>query len=199
MSNIPASSVVGTCRLYLCTHNAVGLLATQLNSHLYEWGHIVARTLAGDRSYRINAMYVEYENVASPGDTVSIPTFDRAGGVDYYQTSLESSPTRDFLRVPLIAVPEISIEDGFEDYFEAEVSGNKLTVFAQTQGSSGFHGRAFNDVSNSKVCGAALVSARDWQDPSQDRVFARAYYDVAAQAVKSASSQFGVSWEVAFK
>ena len=45
------------------------------NLVVYEWGAIVSRLLAtGDVAYRIGGMYLEFENVDTPGDPVSPPT-----------------------------------------------------------------------------------------------------------------------------
>lgn len=168
------------------------------NQIQYDWGFIAAKAIGqGDSSYKIASMYIEFENVASPGDPVTIPTFGRDEGTDYYD-DLQSSSVRDFLRVPLTTIPTIGIETGFEAYFTAP-AGNKLTFFTQTQGTEGIHGKTFSDSVNSKVFGAALVATPVVADRTQDIVFARAYYSVADQTVKDASHQIGLSWEISFQ
>lgn len=169
------------------------------NQIQFDWGYIAAQTIGrGKVSYRLSALYIEFENVASPGDAVTIPSFTRAAGTEYYD-DLQSSGSRDYLRVPLLQDPLISIASGFENYFTENTDGNKITIFAQTQGVVGVHGKTFSDSVNSKVFGAAAVATPVYSDPTQDIVFARTYFGVSEQTLKEASSQIGVSWEFSFK
>ena len=143
-------------------------------------------------------MYIEFENVASPGtDAVGIPTFTRDEGLTYYNGL---SGNQDFLRVELIGLPSISIESGYESYFTAGQTGNLLTFFAQSSGTAGVLGNAtFGAANYSKVFGAALVAAPVFSDRTKDVVFSRTYFDPASnQVLKQASSQIGLSWEVPF-
>ena len=174
------------------------LLAQKENQLQHGWGAISAESVGrGNAAFKIAAMYVEFENVASPGDPVAIPTFGRAAGIEYY-TDLMSSGVRDFLRVPLALIPSIEIEPGFEDSFIEGVTGNLLTFFTQSAGTQGFHGKTYSDSVNSKVFGAALIATPSFADQSQDVVFARSYFDVGDQTLKEASSQVGIIWEVLF-
>lgn len=169
------------------------------NQLQHGWGAIASRCIGlGDRSYRVRAMYIEYENVASPGDPVTAPTYTRDEGIEYY-TSLALSADRDFLRVPISFDPTISIEAGFEDSFVDGEEGNLLTFYAQSQGTTGFHGKAFTNAANSKVFGVALVATPEFADQTKDLVFARTYFDTGDQAVKEASKQFGLTWDVSFE
>jgi hypothetical protein len=162
-------------------------LFTQLNQIQYSWAYIVAKAVGqGDPTYRIGGMYIEYKNVASPGDTVSVPSYTRGAGLSYY-TSLAS--TYDYLRVPLSALPTITIQSGYESYFTAP-EGNVMTFFAQTSGTTGELGRAFSDGSNSKAFGVALVATPDWSDSTQDVIFARTYFDTGDQQLKVAESLY---------
>lgn len=172
-------------------------LGNSLNTVLYKWGFIAGKTIGhGDRDYRINTMYIEFENVTSPTDTVSVPSIARDEGTSYYE-GLSSSSVRDYMRVSLIGDPTISIESGFESYFTEGVDGNLLTFFAQTAAPS-IHGKTFSSVVNSKIFGAALVAAPVAADRTQDIVFSRGYFDIAQQTLKEASSQVGVTWELPF-
>lgn len=169
------------------------------NQIQYEWGAIAAQCIGkGNRNYRINALYIEFENVINPSDVVTVPTWGRDEGRDYYQ-DLAVSASRDFLRVPLSFEPTIGIEAGFEDSFIAGVTGNKLTFYTQTQGTSGFHGKAFTNAANSKVFGAALIATPEFADPTKDLIFARTYFDGPDQTVKELSSQVGITWEMSFE
>lgn len=160
------------------------------NETLFGWAGVVGKLLTeGNVNFKIGGMYLEYENVADPGDPVSIPTFDRSGGLSYYQ-SLLSSPTRDFLRVNLTAATLTSTDlVKFPD-------GNLMTFFAQSQGVVGVHGKAFSDSVNSKVFGGALVAFPDVADADQDIVHNRFYLPVAGQQVKLPTSQIGLEWDI---
>lgn len=169
------------------------------NQIQYSWGFIAAKTLGfGDRGYAIRYMLIEYENVADPADPVTVPSFGRDEGLEYYD-SLAMMAGRDYLRVPMLQEPMLGIEGGFEDYFVDGESGNKLTFFAQSMGTEGVHMTPFGAGSNSKVYGAALVAGPGGNDRSRDVVFARTYFDVADQTVKEASSQIGITWETSFE
>lgn len=162
------------------------------NTVLYEWGAIVGKLLLKQGlQYGIGGMYIEFENVADPDDPVAAPTVERDPemGVEYYD-GLALSSDRDYLRVPLIAGTLNSSDD--DDF----PKGNEPTFFAQTSGLTGVHGKTFSDSSNSKVFGAALVAFPNEDDPTQDLVFARFYFDVEDQQVKLATSQIGIEWPI---
>lgn len=176
--------------------------ARKRNLLLYSWGHIAARQIGYQRDaaaldYAIRGMYIEFDNVASPGDPVTPPSFDRSDGISYYD-DLSGASTQDFLRVALRGQPELGIVDGFSEIFTTGQDGNKLTIFAQTAGTEGVHGKTFSDAVNSKVFGTALIARPVFDDRTQDVIFARTYFDAADQVVKEASSQIGVSWEIEF-
>lgn len=156
---------------------------------LYTWGEIVCRLLEGDPAFKINAMYLEYENQADPDVPVTAPSFDRDEGIEYY-ASLAGDPLRDFLRVPLLANPARGVTAGLE----AAVAFNQLTFAAQSEGSIGVHGKEFSDAVNSKVFGVALVAAPVWGDRTRDLIFGRSYYASTKQIPKRASSQVVASW-----
>ena len=184
---------------YRFANGRVQPICRKSNQIQYSWGYAAAQALGkGDRNFKISTLYVEFENVTLPGDAVTVPSYGREEGREYYQ-DLALSGVRDFLRVPLLLDPSIGIEAGFEDFFTAGVDGNKLTFFTQTQGTQGFHGKSFNDGVNSKVFGAALVATPEFGDPTKDVIFARTYFDVADQTLKLASSQVGITWEVSFE
>jgi hypothetical protein len=178
-------------------------LHTQRNQIQFSWGYIAARQIgyryqAGRPSFHVAGMYIEYENVADPEDPVSVSAFDRDLGVDYYN-ELAVSATQDFLRVELRVEPALSISPGYEDYFVANESGNQLTFFAQTSGLSGVHGKDFSSGVNSKIYSAALVAAPEFSDRTKDVIFARTTFAVENQVTKEASSQIGITWDIAFE
>ncbi len=172
-------------------------VATTQNQLQYSWGFIAARAIGmGDADYQVDAMYIEFENVAAPADPITAPAYGRDEGLEYYD-GLSASGTKDYIRTALVSTPMLGVKSGFENYFGTN-EGNKLTFFAQTSGATGVHGRTFSDVVNSKVYGAALIATPAFVDPTQDVVFARTYFATAGQVVKEASSQIGITWETNF-
>lgn len=173
-------------------------LFIQKNQIQYSWGAVAAQCIGlGNANYRVNAMYLEYENVADADDPVTIPTYERGDGIDYYR-NLVYTGSRDFLRVPLSLQPSIGIEPGFEDYFTPGLTGNVLTFHTQSQGTAGFNGKPFSAGVNSKIFGVALVATPNFSDQTKDIILARTYFDVSDQTLKMASSQVGVTWDISF-
>lgn len=159
------------------------------NLVVYQWADIVAKLLAnGDSRYRIAGMYLEFANVASPGDTVSPPSYARTRTIDYYN-SLATNPDVDYLRVPLIAT-QLSASDG-------NFANNLLSFFAKSSGLTGVHGKSFSAGSNSVVYGASLVAYVAATDATQDLLFSSIYLDPADQQPKLATSQVGIEWQLA--
>lgn len=187
------SSPTGFVRLHSVEpHRVVPITSWQPNTVLYEWAAIGAQLLTtGEKRYRISGMYIEYENVASSGDTVTAPVYGRepSAGIAYYN-GLAGSTVRDYLRVPLVSAQVLSTST--VNY----PNGNQPVFFAQTSGVVGVHGLPFSEASNSKVFGAALVAMRDETDATQDLVFSRFYLSTSLQQLKLASSQIGLEWKV---
>lgn len=172
-------------------------LFEQKNQIQVFWGNIFSKLLQGDQDYRISALYMEYKNVATPATTVSAPAFTEYAGVSYY-TGLSSVANTDFLRTSLIQTPTLGIVTGYESYFTEGVSGNQLTFYAQSSGTTGVHSKAFANASNSKVYGVALVATPVIADYTQDVIMARTYFIAANQVLKQSASQIGVSWTLKF-
>lgn len=166
-------------------------VAKHLHNHnliLYSGADVLAAALSGKAGWFVNTMYLEYQNLASPGDPTVIPTFDRSGGIDYYN-GLSSSPDSDFLRVSLLTNPLITSTN------PTLYNGNQAAFFALSEGSTGFFGKPFGPGSNSAVCGAALVCAPDPTSQATDVVFARTYTNIDKILVQ-AGFQVGVNWVV---
>ena len=73
--------------------------------------------------------------------------------------------------------------------------GNLLTIFAESAGTAGVHGKAFSNAADSRVFGGALVAFPDEADPTQDRIFSRFYFDDAdSQLDKLVGSNIGLRW-----
>jgi hypothetical protein len=188
-------------RIQLWDVDAVGRITARsswkANTIMKHWGYLAAQCIGvGNRDYRIAGMYLEFENVALPGDTVTVPTFNESDDRGYYE-DLQISGSRDFLRVPLVAAPIISVRPADADLF-AVGEGNRVIFHSQSQGGAGIHGKTFSNAANSKLFGAALVAIPTWSDRTRDVILARTYFEVADQAVKASSQQLGITWEVDF-
>ena len=181
-------------------------LGEQPNQIQYSWGYIAAKQIGyrpgPDRpNYHISALYLEFENQADPAVEISVAPFGRELGITYYN-NLGSSTNRDFLRIPLILEPAGSVSTGFEGNLPTEQQLNKLTFFAQSVGTVGVHGKDFSHSGvggTSKVYAAALVAAPDFNDRTKDVIFARTMFQPANQVTKEASSQIGLTWDIAFE
>ena len=177
---------------------------SQPNQIQYTWGFVAANCFGRRRQpdrpdYSISALYIEYENQADPEEPVSVSSsFARDVGIVYYN-ALSSSADRDFLRIPLTIEPAIGVSAGYEEYLPVSQSGNQLTFFAQTSGVVGVHGSPFSHTAGSKVFAAALVAAPVFGDRTKDVIFARTVFSTANQVTKEASSQIGITWDIAFE
>lgn len=162
------------------------------NTVLYEWATIVGVLLTqGTTNYKIAGMYLEFENLSDPDDTIAAPDFERGPdtGVAYY-SGLSSDAARDYLRVAITAA---TLSSSDETNFPG---GNVCTFFAMSQGAEGVHGKEFSNAANSKLFGGALVAMVDEDDASQDLVLSRAYLSGANQQLKLDTSQLGLEWDI---
>lgn len=182
------------------------LAGSQPNQIQYSWGYIAARQI-GYRpnperlNYNISAVYIEFENQLDPAVDISVAPFARDLDIRYYNDLVNSS-TRDFLRIPLILEPTGSVSSGFESNLPTEQQLNKLTFFVQTAGTAGVFGKDFSHNGSggtSKVYAAALVAAPNFNDRTKDVIFARTMFQPANQVTKEASSQIGLTWDIAFE
>lgn len=157
------------------------------NTIVYSWSEILSELLSkGNTKYRISGMYLEFANVASPGDIVSVPTYDRTRDIDYY-SDLALSSDLDYLRVPLTAVTTSDSGD---------LVSNVLTFFAMSSGVVGIHGKPFSAANNSVIYGGALVAMPEAGDASQDKIFSTMYLATDEQQAKSPNSQIGLEWQI---
>ncbi len=163
------------------------------NRVLFGGADIQARLIGGDSEFKIGAMYFEYENLTSPSDPIVAPSFDRSGGLAYYQ-SLPSP--KDYLRVPITVGATILSSDALL------YVGNQTTFFALTGGTAGVLGRPFAAGSNSTVYGVALAATPVLADPTQDIVFSRAYFpddgSGSNKFLKTVGASIGNSWPIRF-
>jgi len=160
----------------------------QRNLLVYEWGAIVARALAeGLPVYRIAAMYVEFVNVAAPGDPISIPALDRTRSLDYY-TGLQHSSDRDYMRVDVQSANVFSTDEALFP------KGNAVMFSARTGVGTGVWGKTFSYAANSVIVGGALVARVNPADPTQDLLFSAWYLTEQTQQPVAASGQHAIDW-----
>lgn len=160
----------------------------------YRGGMALAKQMRGDNSHPINCIYIEFMNVANPGDDVAVPSATRAEGLEYYDNL---AADRDFIRAPIVGPSELSIASGYTPYF-GDGEGNTLVLRSETAAVAGELGRAFANSSNSKVYGLALVCVSDWTDRSKDIVVQRAYYSDGAEQVLKPAGNFQVKYPLTF-
>lgn len=167
------------------------------NQIQYDWARIALQCIGkGQSKYKISTIYVEFQNVAGPGDPASFPDFDRDEGVEYY-TGLAGD--RDYLRLPLLSEPALSVAPDATNFFSGEGDDfDTMTFFAQTAGALGVNGLEFSSGANSVAVGIALVATPVPADRTRDVVFGRAYFALDEQVPKEASHQIAVSWEQTF-
>jgi hypothetical protein len=175
------------------------ILSQFSNSLQLDWVVMASKLFGfGDRNYRIRGMYLEYQNVALVTDVATVPTYTRADNLTYYQ-GLSGLGDVGYLRVPLASTPGMSVSAGLQSYLGTNAPvGNALTCMALTAGVAGVNGVPFTVGVNSKLFGAALIAAPDWDDPTQDLVFARAYAPVGLQVIVPLGSQIVTTWDVTF-
>jgi hypothetical protein len=203
MAKDSISGVRGRVTLWRVTDSGLTLpVRAQPNQIQYSWGTIAARQIgyrrqAGRPDYHVSAMYIEYENVATPEDPITEDSeFGRSLGIEHYNAMVGN---RDYLRVALTLEPTLDISTGYAEYFTPGENGNQLTFFAQSSGTVGVNALSFSHTVNSKVYAVALVATPDFNDRTKDVVFARTVFDVEDQITKEASSQIGITWDIAFE
>jgi hypothetical protein len=179
-------------------------VTSQHNQVQYTWGYLAAKALGlrpqSDRpKYHISAIYFEYANVSTPETAVSeAQSFSKELSISFYNSF---AGDRDYLRVPIILEPAFSTSAGYADKLPIDQETNQLTFFAQTSGNSGVRGIGFGsnvNGKNSKIYAAALVATPDINDPTKDVIFARTVFSESNQVPKEASSQIGITWNIAF-
>lgn len=176
-------------------------VAAQPNQIQYSWGWIAAKQIGFKRQpdrldYSISAMYIEFVNQEDPAESVSAASFNRDVDISYYNTL---SGEGDFLRVPLSVEPALSVSAGYDENLPPDQKGNQLTFFVQSSGTTGIRGKQFSHTANSKVFSAALVAAPVFSDRTKDVIFARTVFSAENQVTKEASSQIGITWDIAFE
>jgi hypothetical protein len=159
------------------------------NLILFEGADALAQCLVGNADYAVRVMYMEFKNLASPGDPITPPIFDRSGGIAYYN-GLSASLDTDFLRIPLTLNPTVSTSG-------SEYEGNQATFFGISEGTTGFNGKLFNESVNSAVYGAGLISAPVIDSQASDKVFSRVYAGID-KVLKAAGYEIGVTWTIRF-
>lgn len=153
------------------------------NTTTYEGADILGHVMGGQTQYIPNMMYFEFDNSGTP----PVITADREGRS--YYAALESHPTRDYLRVPIVLTPSLAASG-------TDFQTNIVTYTCQESSTIGVGGKPFTAAALSTVYGLALVSAIDANDRAQDLVYARTY-DITPEA-KDDNHQMHVTWPIHF-
>lgn len=136
-----------------------------------EYTTVVANLLAGNASYMPNYLYVEFTN-----STVSVP--EDQTSADYYE---DLTDPVGYLRIPITIKPT--------------VSGNKITYTVLATTTTSANGVTFGN--GSIIYGVALVSAPDPNDPTDDIVFAREYFESEKRLTMTSNQTFCFSFQLA--
>lgn len=163
------------------------------NNVLADYAYIQSRLLRGDINYRLSMAYLEFQNVASPGDPADEVVFDFADGVEYF-TALSGSSDRDYIRATL-TVSEPTIADGMSALFP---KGNKINAYAVSNGIVGVNGKPFSESDNSVICAVAVVATPDKDDPTQDLIYSRWSAGASQQWAKVDDQKITMEWELVF-
>jgi len=176
--------------------NSSRLLFSSQNLVMLDAACIMSRLLSGDPAFKIGAMYIEFENVANPGDTAVIPSFTHDESVEYY---LGLSGQFDYFRVRLVSTPALTVVPGSQDFFTGTGDKfNRVSFFAQTGELIGVNGLPFSASHNSKVKGIALVATPKWEDQTRDLIYGRSYFSAGNQIAKRDSHHIAIHWNQDF-
>jgi len=166
------------------------------NLILYGGADIMAALLAGDMNHRISHMYFEFENtVGAP----AVPTITRGDGRSYF-AGLTGGSNRDWVRVPIIMNPTLSVVPNDSPNF----AGNTALFAATTASVSPATGKSptANYFSSSgingpsKIFSLALVAAPNRNSDTNDKVFSRLNLPTAMPLQPSSHIVF--FWSVKF-
>ena len=164
----------------------VSQMVSQKNTIMNGAANAIANLLLGGDEYQVSHMYFEYVNLSDPGDDPNPPSFDKADGVEYY-TGLEYSDSVDFLRVPVVQDPNITIN---------EAGSYVASFYAVTPGDeTGFFEKPFAAANNSAVYGGALVATPLPTSQPNDVIVAR-NYPTNAKVLKPDGEQIAMVWNI---
>jgi len=170
------------------------VIASATNTWTYSYAHIVVNlAMNANPVYQPAYLYVEYANVAEPGNTVTAPIINRADGVNYY-LGLSSSSTADFIRIPITSSSLARDLSYTGTQYLPTGLFNQILFQALTVGTHGINGKPFLTSANSTIYGTAVVSAPVPGDVTQDIVWGRSYYLAAQQLVIPATGTVSVNY-----
>ena len=172
--------ITGTVAVYtLSKDGSKTLLFKSHNQIQDDYAKILPLLMSGNPDGKINTLYLEYKNVASPSDTVEVTPFETNVLAEHY-TNL--SGDTDFIRHRLVMTPTAG--DGYVEF--------TAVIGAET----GFHNLPFGESGyNSRVYSMALVAAKSENDQTQDLIFARKHWDT--QKIKT-DEQLFITWRIDF-
>jgi hypothetical protein len=164
-------------------------VVAQPNLIPYQGADVLAKTLAGDVTFKASSILFEYQNTAG---VIAVPTPARDEGIDYYLTTIPLTPNRDYLRVPMAAPTAFSSSDS------TKYANNQASFFAISSGILGIHGEAFSSAANSQVFGVGMVATPTPDQYTQDKLFSRSY-DGFDPVPKEDGYQIGAQYVIRFR
>lgn len=175
--------LTGCVEIYEAVGRRCRFIGAAKNLFMCEGADAVAKILSGQDEYIPAYMYLEFVNGVAPS-----LSFTADEGRAYYAGLETSGPpsSHDYLRVPLLRATDFLTTD-------ADLYDNNVIRFkAQSSGTAGIGGTTFSAGAGSKVFSAALVSAPDPDDRTQDLVFARVLFADAYE--KPAVGEILITW-----
>jgi hypothetical protein len=153
-------------------------------------GDAIARILAGENI--LIYMYIEFENMDSPGNNPTGSVADIDNDVTYF-TGLGAG--RDFIRIAVLKPSQTNAS-------AVEYSNNRVTFIGQvldeTNGVNGNEVFGTDGASIfSYIYGAAIVAVPDVNDVTKDLIIARSYFTALEQVIDTAVTvTFPLDFEV---
>lgn len=143
-----------------------------------DYNKIVAQLLAGNSEYTPKFLYLEFANSETE---VSVPE-DTELGREYYDSMLPEGAG--YLRIPITITPTVDPVNSRIVY----------TVLVTTTES--VNGIRFSSADHSRIYGVALAAAPVLDDPTQDVIFAREYFNGTKQLTMVDNQTFCFSFQL---
>jgi hypothetical protein len=176
----------GKVKIWKLFDNTRELHQENNNLVVYTAADVLAGLISGDESYKISGMYLDFKNLTSSGDPV--PTTTPTLATKALDLRSVSNPL-DIMRFALVSSPSLESTDS------AKYEKNSVTFFGATSGSLGYNGRTFSSSVNSAAYGAGLVAMPDFNDATQDILFARV---ALSKLLVVTGMRIGVEWQINF-
>ena len=147
---------------------------------------ILAGLLRGDDRFRLNVLYVEFQQ--GTGKVTDLPTVDPADSDYYLRLRDNKGSSRDFLRIPVVAVTPVVGENPNE----ITLLFNGICV--------GTTGVGEKPTDSSMIYGVALAASPTYgtsvDDLTRDVIWARGYYVPERQIPFSLMAQTAITFKI---